>query len=341
MTVGHAVWPDQLDDAERWLLSPGIPPDLDRRPDVLVVGGGIVGCATAAACVRAGLGSVVLLERETLGAGASGGAAGILQPEVHVGVDPPAFVDFMRLSLSAWRELHTLWPGGVGLLNVRYKREPAARVNPLRAIARLAAHLSGIATGVDVTGVQTRDGRIEAVLTSAGAFHPGRVVFATGLAPVLHGLELNLPSMEVKGHMLCSAPTGLQPPTGVSDLVTVIEDGRLLMGGTLDLGDTARVVRPEVAARLWQELVEAWPAVAETTVEYTWACFRPAHADHLPVIDRVPGLQNAWLTSGQYKTGILCAPGTANALVAWMQSDSPPAEIAAFALRRLDHPVPR
>jgi glycine oxidase len=186
MTVGRALWPDQLDGAERALLRPGIPTTLDRTPDVLVVGGGILGCATAAACTRAGLGSVVLLERDGLGAGASGGAAGLLQPETHVGIDPPEFVDFMRRSLAAWHTLHAEWPGGVSLLT-----GAPVRVNPLRAIARLAAWLPGIATGVEVTGITSLDQKVHTVHTSAGDFQPARVVFATGLPPSLRGLQLD------------------------------------------------------------------------------------------------------------------------------------------------------
>jgi glycine/D-amino acid oxidase-like deaminating enzyme len=333
MTVGHAVWPDQLDDAERARLRPGIPAQIDRSPDVLVVGGGIVGCATAAACVQARLGSVVLLERDVLGAGASGGAAGLLQPETHVGVDPPEFVDFMRQSLGVWRDLDASWPGGVGLLATDWKGHPQGRVNPLRAIARLAAGLECVATGVEVTGLSTSVGRVRTVRTSHGEFHPNQVVFATGLPPSMAGLQL--PASEVRGHMLCSAPTSLVRPPGLADMVTLIEDGRLLMGGTLDIGDSERVVRPEIAARMWQELTSAWPAAASAKLEYTWACFRPVHPDHLPVIDRLPGLDNAWLTSGHYKTGILLAAGTGRALAAWMRSGSPPSEVRPFSVARL------
>src|SRR5579859_241472 len=293
MTVGHAIWPDQLDDAERALLRPGIPSHLERSPDVLVVGGGVLGCATAAACVQAGLGSVVLLEREALGAGASGGAAGLIQPEGHVGVDPPEFVEFMRHSLAAWHALEASWPGGVGLLPLR---ADAARVNPLRAIARVAARLPAVATGVTVTGVRITGSRIDVVHSSVGDFHPRQVVFATGLAPAITGFRLEIQSLEVKGHMVCTAPTALVPPARVATQVTRIEDGRLLVGGTLDVGDAERVVRPEVAARLWQDVLDVWPEAAGARVEYTWACFRPAHPDHLPVIDRVPGVDNAWLT---------------------------------------------
>jgi glycine/D-amino acid oxidase-like deaminating enzyme len=277
------------------------------------------------------------VERDTLGAGASGGAAGLLVPESHVEVDPPEFVAAMRRSLDAWRTLERTWPGGVGLLQVDWKGQPQARVNPLRAIVRLASGIPGVATGVDVTGMMCTDGRVTIVHTSAGEFRPRQVVFATGLPPRLAGLEhLRLPASEVKGHMLCTAPTQLSMPAAVrdADIARVIDDGRILMGGTLDVGDDERVLRPEVSERMWRELVSAWPAIEQVSVEYAWACFRPAHADHLPVIDQVPGLSNAWLSTGQYKTGILMAAATGEALAAWLSTGSAPPGVAPFRLSR-------
>jgi glycine/D-amino acid oxidase-like deaminating enzyme len=336
MTVGHALWPDQLDAAELACLQPGVPHDLDYQPDVLVVGGGIIGCATAAACVQAHLGSVVVVEREALGAGASGGAAGLLVPESHVGVDPPEFVQAMRHSLDAWRTLHATWPGGVALLAQEWKGHAQARVNPLQAIAHLAAGLPCVATGVDVRGMTSECARVTTVLTSAGEFRPRQVVFATGMPPRIDGLELSLPASEVKGHMLCTEPTRLPLPASVqeADIARVIDGGRVLMGGTLDVGDDERVVRPEVIERMWQELLAAWPELAGVRRKYAWACFRPAHPDHLPVIDQLPGLTNAWISTGQYKTGILMAPATGAALAAWISTGTAPPDVARFRLSR-------
>jgi hypothetical protein len=48
IAAGIPVWHDQLDGRERAALRPGVPAALDRRPDVLVVGGGVQGLATAA-----------------------------------------------------------------------------------------------------------------------------------------------------------------------------------------------------------------------------------------------------------------------------------------------------
>jgi glycine/D-amino acid oxidase-like deaminating enzyme len=335
MTVGHSLWPDQLTDTERAKLEPGLPAELDREPDVLIVGGGILGCATAAACVRAALGSVVLLERERFGAGASGGAAGLIMPEAHVGVDPPELVDLARLSLESWCDLEATWPGGVGLL-LDYLGQPQARVNPLRAIARLVSGLPCVASGVAVLGISTWDRRIRALHTTQGEFRPRTVVFATGMPPRIEGLPLDVPAAEVKGHMVVSESTPLRLPARVLEgLARQVEDGRVLMGGTLDIGDDERVLRPEVTASMWRELSAVWPDANSIAIQYRWACFRPAHPDHLPVIDRLPGLANAWLTSGHYKTGILMAPATGRALAQWLASGSPPPEVLPFTLARL------
>jgi len=64
---------------------------------VVVVGGGIIGCATAWELARAGC-AVTLFERATPGAEASGAAAGLLAP---VGDTPDSA--FARLALASWR----------------------------------------------------------------------------------------------------------------------------------------------------------------------------------------------------------------------------------------------
>ena len=137
MTVSSAIWRDQLTDTERATLGRGDGAIDDPRPDVLVVGGGILGVATAAACLQAGLGSVLLIETGRLGAGATGGATGLLIPEPHQWSDPEPFVDLERASLERWRDLEQAVPGGVGLVELdwlglaphdgRIRRASAAR----------------------------------------------------------------------------------------------------------------------------------------------------------------------------------------------------------------------
>jgi glycine oxidase len=374
MSVGRAFWLDQLTAAERAALGRGAGTIQQPRPDVLVVGGGIAGAATAVACHQAGLGSVQLIDSGRLGSGATGGAAGLLTPEIHEWSDPALFVDLARKSLDRWKQLEQVWPEGVGLVELDWiglvpdpsdfapHQLPAvewlgprevrrfvpglalpmagarirgqARVNPLRAIVRLTAGLPDVGTGVAATSVEIRGDRVTSVGTSAGDIQPGSVVFATGRPPVLDGMPLDVPSDVVKGHLLVTEPVSVRLPGTVAPVATQLEDGRLLVGGTFDMGDESPAVRPDVIDGILSGLYAALPELRGVGASHQWCCFRPRHPDGRPVIDRVPGLVNAWLTSGHYRTGILMAPVTALALARWISADEPPSEASAWSSAR-------
>ena len=374
MTAQGAIWRAQLTEAERAALGRADGDVAGARPDVLVVGGGIMGVAAAAACVAAGIDSVLLIETGRLGAGATGGATGLLIPEPHQWSDPEPFVDLERASLERWRDLEQAVPGGVGLVEVDWlglapheggfaAHQPRAvqwlnpgqvdelipglarpmegalirrqgRVNPLRALVRIAAGLPAVATGVAATGVTVAGGRITAVTTSAGTVSPGAVVFATGWPPVLDGLTVDIPADRVKGHLLVTDPTPVRLPGIVAPLATQIEDGRLLAGGTFDVGDETPAVQPEVIEAIMDSLAAVLPDLRDLGVAWQWCCFRPRHPDRRPVIDRVPGLDNAWLTSGHFRTGILNAPATAAVLARWISAGEQPAEPGTWSASR-------
>lgn len=346
------------------------------RPDILVVGGGIMGVTAAHACEEGALGDVVLVEAAgELGSGATGGAAGLLIPEPHHGVDPDALVTLGRYSLAAWRRLEQGIPGGLGVVDLEWLgllaapeewrgRSPAARlvdretvarlvpgldgdwvgallhdqarVNPLAALARLAGRLRRVVTGVRAVSVTVTGGRVRDVETTAGRFSPGAVVFATGTPPAIAGLELAVPGDTVKGHLVC---TGILPASigwrgTVDPIGTHIGDGRVLIGGTLEPGDEDPAVHEDVVGGMVAEAARRYPALGRAAVTFAWTCFRPHHPDGLPVIDRVPGVDNAWFTSGHYRTGILMAPATATLLVHWLATGDRPPLAGAFACDR-------
>ncbi len=374
MTVNGAIWRDQLTSEERSVLGRADDGVAGARPDVLVIGGGILGVSTAAACADADLGSVLLIETGRLGAGATGGATGLLIPEPHQWSDPEPFVDLERAGLERWRDLEQSIPGGVGLVDVDWlglaphdsgyaAHQPRAvewlnpgqvgelvpglarpmegalihrqaRVNPLRALARLAARLPAVTSGVAATSIEISGDRIVRVGTSAGDIHPGAVVFATGSPPMLDGLPLHIPSDRVKGHLLVTERADVTLPGIVAPLATQIENGQLLAGGTFDLGDETPAVQPEVIDAIVQGLAAVLPRLRGIGVAYQWCCFRPRHPDRRPVIDMVPGLANAWLTSGHFRTGILNAPVTAAVLSRWIAAGEPPVEARTWSATR-------
>jgi glycine oxidase len=372
------VWRDTAGPGVLAALEPGIPPDFDARPDVLVVGGGVIGLATAALCSRAGLGTVAVIERDRLAAGASGSAAALLTPEAHVWTDPAAFVALARGSLDLLRTLDAEWDGAIGveplewlvalpqelpldtdlgqLVDVldpaaAHRAEPElgdvrgalrirgqARVHPLRLAAALAGHAGSVATGVEMVGVVTDHGRITTVRTSNGDVHPGAVVFATGLAPVLPDVpELTVPQRWVKGHLVATTPTPFRLRTALAaleGLVLQLPSGEIVAGGTLDEGDHHPDVRGDVIEKIRAGLATLLPRTADIPSGHAWCCFRPTTADDQPVIDRVPGIENAWVTCGHFRTGTLMAAGTGDALARWIATRDRPEAVAPFGVLR-------
>ena len=378
--VQGTVWARTVDLADRAALDPGVPADLDRHPDVLVVGGGVIGLATAVFCRRAGISRVLVIEAVRLAAAASGGAGGALAPALHQLSDPPAFVALARASLALYRQLDQEWSGALGLgwtagLLLLPKGPPAglrpwpgvelldsgrvaelvpqlapmpagllapdqARVHPLRLAAALARRAGSVATGVAMTDLEVTGGRIVGVRTTAGELHPGVVVFATGLAPEPW---VQMPQRLVKGHLVATEPVGFRlvcglhsPGLGVGSMA----DGGLLVGGTREEGDPSAQVRPEVVQGIRRRLGQLLPAAARVRVRYQWCCFRPATADGQPVIDQVPGLDNAWVSAGHDGTGLLMAPATGQALATWITTSRQPLQVTPFGLSRFDRPQP-
>lgn len=368
------LWSATLDPADHAALDPGVPDDLDRHPDVLVIGGGVIGLATALFCRRAGLGHVLVIEAQQLAAAASGGAGGALVPELHQLSDPPAFVALARSSLALYRRLDQEWDGalalrwrpallllpdspapslrpwpGVELLDTQQVAElepdlarvPAAllapdqaQVHPLRLAALLARQAGSVATGAAMTNLEVAGGRVVRVRTTVGDLHPGAVVLATGLAPEPW---VRLPQRLVKGHLIATAPGRFRLRCGVHSPgggFGSLPGGGLLAGGTRDEGDQSPQVRPEVVASIQRRLGELLPAAQGAALTHSWCCFRPATADGQPVIDQVPGLDNAWVSAGHDGTGLLLAPATGQALATWIATGRRAIGIDSFALAR-------
>ena len=88
-------------------------PTATPSPDVIIVGGGVIGCSIAYHLTLAGS-SVRLIERDRLASGASGVAAGMLAPQVEAHYDDP-FFDLCLRGRDEHVELAEDLKDGVGL----------------------------------------------------------------------------------------------------------------------------------------------------------------------------------------------------------------------------------
>src|SRR5260370_14676396 len=104
MSSRNSIWFATLSAAERTALNAEVNRDLVTTPDVLVVGGGIIGLAAAYFLAERGV-TVQLIEAETIACGASGANAGGVWPNDQGPSHPPGFQQLAFLSRDLWGRL--------------------------------------------------------------------------------------------------------------------------------------------------------------------------------------------------------------------------------------------
>jgi len=214
------------------------------------------------------------------------------------------------------------------------------RVEP-RALLR-ALHIAALTRGVRfqsgafvrrialeddrAVGVVLDDGtllRAKNVLVAAGSWTSlidglgipaGRVIPARGQI-----VELELPAPPL-GHVVFGPGAYLVPR----------DDGRLLIGSTLEFVGYERQVTAGAVRDLLQSAIALVPALERAALRDTWSNFRPYTKDELPLLGptRIPGL---FLSAGHYRNGILLAPISAKIVGACITGRKPPLDIAAFS----------
>src|SRR5258706_13073946 len=325
-----------------------MPKKAPLTPDVLIIGGGIMGTASAWELARHGA-TVVVLERSVPGAEASSAAAGILgaQAEAHapgpmaelclasraryakfaraLGEETRIDVGYRECGVlrvaferaavakvhaeSTWqkkgrspvarlgaRELTRLEPALSPRLSggVRYAGD--ARVEP-KALLR-ALHIAALGRGVRfqsgafvrrvvlegqrAVGVALDDGsvlRAKNVVVAAGSWTSlidglglpaGQVVPARGQI-----VELELPSPPLS-HVVFGPGASLVPR----------DDGRLLVGSTLEFVGYEREVTAGAVRDLLTHAIAILPALERAGLRATWSNFRPYTKDELPLLGR-------------------------------------------------------
>jgi glycine oxidase len=366
--------------------------------DVVVVGGGVIGCAIARELALRGP-SVVVVERDSPGRRATWAAAGMLSPLGEAGTAGP-FLDLADESLrryasftQALREesgidveyrtngkLHVALDGAdepVAALaaepaakrfDVRLLDAAAARIlepalsdrvssallvgrdhrvnNRLLAQALLAsATAAGAAfrTANPVASLVTRHGIAAGVrLASGETIDCESVVLAAGAwSGQIEGLPRVLPIRPVKGQMFAvdarlrsGDGPGRQPLERViytADCYVIPrEDGRLLVGATVEDVGFRKGATPRGMSGLMAAATAVLPMVADLPLVETWAGFRPMTPDGLPILGQDPSLAGLYYATGHFRNGILLAPVTAAALADLVTGRTPAVPLEPF-----------
>lgn len=187
----------------------------------------------------------------------------------------------------------------------------------VQAVGRMAIDNGvSVRTGVEVLELRRRGKRIESLWTTAGEFRAGEVVLAAGVwtGALARSLGLRLPLEGGKGYHIDveARPGDPQLPIWLHESRVVITplDGRLRLAGTLELTGTDDRVDARRVDAILAAVRRAIPQFGDRRPLDVWRGLRPCTPDGLPVIGRIPSLDNAILATGHGMWGLQLAPLT-------------------------------
>jgi glycine oxidase len=221
------------------------------------------------------------------------------------------------------------------------------RIRPPRHLAALerSCTIRGveISRGAAVRSVTTAAGRLTGVVIDVAGtpatVRAGHYVLAAGAWSAALGgqLGLRLDTRPIRGQIvllrLARQPLGRVVNRGLEYLVPR-EDGRLLVGSTLEDAGFERATTPHVVERLLAFARDMLGDLPEATVEQVWAGLRPGSIDGLPTIGPVPGLANAFVAAGHFRAGLHQSPGTAVIIADLLEGRPPSFDPRPFAVDR-------
>jgi glycine/D-amino acid oxidase-like deaminating enzyme len=319
-------------------------------PEVVVIGGGIAGCAVAAFLAEGGA-HVRLYEREAIAAGASGRNSGILQhpmdpileplyeaslreyeglghgfalpPEpagaMVVSLDPQALAADYEAAVTRFPRLGAEWLEGGALETAEPALAPGAyayrlatgRPVPPVAATRAWADRARAAGAELVQGEATAGGaEADAVVVAAGPWSAAALGAALPVRAVW-GVVAQVRLDAPPRHPLEeSGVEALTAPGGAPTKLFSI----VTAGGISAVGSTFTAERPDAAAvapGLVARGARYVPALAHARIEHVRACARPLSADGRPLLGPVPGRPGVHLLTGHGAWGMSLGPASA------------------------------
>jgi glycine/D-amino acid oxidase-like deaminating enzyme len=210
----------------------------------------------------------------------------------------------------------------------------------------LAAAGVKVHENAEVTGFRSPAGRVAALRTTQGEIPCAAVVIAAGMhsSRLLRSLGHPLPLQAGKGY---SFSVDLDPAPrhtlyfGERRAVASPIGGTTRIGGTMELSgnnnrlDWRRIVAVALASRHYLGRWFDDPDDLVGLIRDPWVGGRPFLPDGLPLIDRVPGHDNAFAATGHGMLGVTLGPATGHRLAEYILTGKRPEVLAPFGFDRL------
>jgi D-amino-acid dehydrogenase len=195
-----------------------------------------------------------------------------------------------------------------------------------------------IVQDTEVQRVELEGSRVVAVRGAERRFEGEAFLLAAGAwsGPLSRAFGAPLPIRPGKGYSLDLPAFGLRRPTYLTEAKVAATPltGRLRLAGTMEFGrleERVDPVRVEAIARAPGAFFDDWPVAEERRLG---AGLRPMSPDGLPIIGRLDGLDNAYVSSGHAMLGLTLAPVSAAAISELILRGRQQPALAPFAAGR-------
>jgi D-amino-acid dehydrogenase len=218
------------------------------------------------------------------------------------------------------------------------------RIDPARFVVGLAEKAQGrgvqVWTKTEAMRFETSNGRITAVHTTRGVFHPAQIVLAAGSwSPALsRNLQLRIPIQPAKGYSLT-----LENPEPAPKLPLLLGEAGVVVN---PLGDALRIAGTlELAGMDFSYNSRRVDAIQRSSRDYLvgldaarvieiWRGLRPCTPDGLPIVGRSTALNNLILAVGHAMLGMSLGPVTGKLVSQLVGNERPDLDLTPLRMER-------
>lgn len=190
------------------------------------------------------------------------------------------------------------------------------------------------AKGFSITGR-----RIASVETTTGSLTADTICITSGAwsRMLLEQLGLSSGIMPVRGQMVmfrCPRKPFIHVINEGPRYLVSRDDGRVLAGSTEEEVGFDKSTTEEGIGTLVKLAGEIIPELTTDRIERTWAGLRPGSFDGFPYMGRIPGLDNAFIAAGHFRSGLTLSPATATVMSQLIRGESPAIDLTPFNVGR-------
>jgi glycine oxidase len=229
-------------------------------------------------------------------------------------------------------------------------RPHEAYVLPDEAQVRNPRHLQALVAACELLGVEItpnvaagdvvlQGNRVGGVAAAGGLLRASRYCFTAGAwtGQLLAKLGQPIAVLPIRGQMVllrCESPPLRHIVNVGSRYIVPRDDGRVLVGSTEEEVGFDKRTTDEAIADLTALARELVPTLASAPLERAWAGLRPASFDGLPYLGPLPGLSNAFVAAGHFRSGLFLSPGTAVVMSQLLRDEAPGIDLTPFRVNR-------